>query len=143
MSAVLTPSGIYKLDFIRKNKIRYSETPGAAFQDHGFWFKTHLLAEKVMFIDKAFYLYRFDNPNSSIYKKNSLDIMGKEYDSIAEFVKQHPELAYAGVPFYWKEMCIRDRFCGSTPRISRYFAFHAAGRSSVRSVPAKSSFSSS
>lgn len=102
MSAVLTPSGIYKLDFIRKNKIRYSETPGAAFQDQGFWFKTHLLAEKVMFIDKAFYLYRFDNPNSSIYKKNSLDIMGKEYDSIAEFVKQHPELAYAGVPFYWK-----------------------------------------
>lgn len=102
MSAVLTPSGIYKIDFIRKNNIQYNETPGAAFQDQGFWFKTHLLAERVMFIDKAFYLYRFDNPNSSIYKKNSLDIMQAEYDDIELFVKQHPELHYIALPFYWK-----------------------------------------
>ena len=102
MSAVLTPSGIYKIDFLRKNNIRYNETPGAAFQDHGFWFKTHLLAEKVLFIDKAFYLYRFDNPNSSIYKKNCLEIMSAEYDDIKLFIDQHPELSYIAIPFYWK-----------------------------------------
>ncbi len=102
MSAVLTPSGIYKIDFIKSNGIRYNETPGAAFQDHGFWFKTHLLANRVLFIDRAFYLYRFDNPNSSIYSKSCLEIMSNEYDQIKVFVDNHPELKYVSVPFYWK-----------------------------------------
>ncbi len=102
MSAVLTPSGIYRTDFLKKNDIRYNESPGAAFQDHGFWFKTHLLADKALFIDKAFYLYRFDNPNSSIHNKACLEIMSKEYDYIKEFVDIHPELKYISIPFYWK-----------------------------------------
>ena len=68
-SAVLTPSGIYKRKFIQANGIRYNESPGAAFQDQGFWFKTHLLADRVLFVKDAFYMYRFDNPNSSIIKK--------------------------------------------------------------------------
>ena len=102
MSAVVTPSGIYKIDFLRKNKIRYNETPGAALQDHGFWFKTHVLADRVLFIDPAFYMYRFDNPNSSIYTKSVVDTLSKEYDFIKVFVDEHPELSYFAVPFYWK-----------------------------------------
>lgn len=109
LSAVLTPSGIYRMDFLKKNQIRYNETPGAAFQDQGFWFRTHLLAERVLFIDEAFYMYRFDNPNSSIYKRTALDIMGKEYDDIRSFVAKRPDLAYIALPFYWKARYLNCR----------------------------------
>lgn len=108
-SAVLTPSGIYKRKFIQANGIRYNESPGAAFQDQGFWFKTHLLADRVLFVKDAFYMYRFDNPNSSIYKKNSLEIMNSEYDFIKEFVDSHPELSYIATPFYWKARFLNSK----------------------------------
>lgn len=108
-SAVLTPSGIYKLEFIQTNGIRYNESPGAAFQDQGFWFKTHILADRVLFIKDAFYMYRFDNPNSSIYRKNSLEIMNGEYDFIKEFVDSRPDLSYLARPFYWKARFLNSK----------------------------------
>lgn len=101
-SSVVTPSGIYRRDFLEKNNICYNESPGAAFQDHGFWFKTSVLADRVMFIDEAFYMYRFDNPNSSIYSSRSLELISKEYDYIKEFVDQNKNLGYITKPFYWK-----------------------------------------
>ena len=100
--AVLIPSGIYKIEFLRKNGIRFNETPGAAFQDHGFWFQTYLLADKVKFISAAFYMYRFDNPNSSIYQLSCVDNISREYDYIGDFVEKHSELKYVTSPFYWK-----------------------------------------
>lgn len=101
-SSVVTPSGIYKRDFLNKHNIRYNESPGAAFQDHGFWFKTHVLADRAMFIEDAFYMYRFDNPNSSIYSSRSLELLSKEYDYIKEFVDKNEDLFYITNPFYWK-----------------------------------------
>jgi len=42
-----TWSGIYKRDFLEKHNIRHNETPGASFQDNGFWlfFKQTFLYE--------------------------------------------------------------------------------------------------
>lgn len=102
LSAVLTPSGIYNIEFLRRNGVRYNESPGAAFQDQGFWFITHALADRALFITDAFYMYRFDNPNSSIYSRSSLRVMSGEYDYIKEFVDKHKQLEYVTTPFYWK-----------------------------------------
>ena len=89
-----TWSGIYKTDYLRRNGIRHNETPGGSYQDVGFFLKTMYFAERVMFIDEPFYLWRQDNPGSSIHYdseklvKKSL----KEWELEREYLDSHNEL---------------------------------------------------
>ena len=89
-----TWSGIYKREFINKNNIKHNTTPGASFQDNGFFFQTFSLAKTVYFINEAFYYYRWDNPNASgnQSRRNNLIKSKKEYDFIRTFVDKHSEL---------------------------------------------------
>lgn len=80
LMGMLTQPGIYGLSFLRKEGIRWHETPGASFQDNGFWFQTFALGKRVMFLDEALYMLRRDNPNSSVASG------GKVYDECEEFV---------------------------------------------------------
>lgn len=59
-------SGIYRRDWLEENNIRFSETPGASFQDLGFCIRTWLAAKSITVTLRAFYHYREDNPSSSI-----------------------------------------------------------------------------
>ena len=86
-----TWTGLYNLDFLRKNNIRHSETPGASYQDNGFWFKTFFYGKRVMFIPEPFYMYRRDNPNSSIRNKTKIYAMDTEYDLIDDFLDNRGE----------------------------------------------------
>ncbi len=84
-------TGIYKTEFIRKNNIRHNETPGASFQDNGFWFQAIALAKKVVFINEAFYHYRQDNPNSSINNKKKVYCICDEYKYMTGILNSHEE----------------------------------------------------
>ena len=84
-----TWTGLYNIDFLRKNNIRHSETPGASYQDNGFWFKTFFYGEKVMFVPEPFYMYRRDNPNSSVRNKTKIYAMDTEYDLINDFLEDN------------------------------------------------------
>lgn len=84
-------TGIYDTNFLRKNKISHNETPGASFQDNGFWFQVISLTKKIVFINEAFYYYRQDNPNSSINSKKKVFCICDEYQYIGEFLKNHDE----------------------------------------------------
>ena len=86
-----TWSGIYKKTFLREENIRHNETPGASFQDNGFWFKTFAQAKRVMFVNKPYYMNRRDNPNSSVYNPDKVYCGNEEYRYILEYIKQHPE----------------------------------------------------
>lgn len=59
-------AAIYNLAWLRFNKIRRLETPGASFQDTSFVIKTYFAAGKMAFVPKAFVSYRQTNPNSSV-----------------------------------------------------------------------------
>lgn len=85
-------NGIYNLDFLRKNKIRFNETPGASFQDNGFWFQTIALADKLVFDSGRYYMLRRDNPNSSVFSKKKVWAMVHEYKFIWNFLVNHPDL---------------------------------------------------
>ena len=87
-----TWTGIYKTSFIRKNCIRHNETPGASYQDNGFWFQTLSLSKRIYFTDKAYYYYRQDNPNSSINNKGKVFCMCDEFDYIRKFVDINDEV---------------------------------------------------
>ena len=77
-----TWSGIYKNEFLKENRICYNETPGAAYQDTGFWFQVYAFAEKGYFLKKPFYLYRRDNPNSSVVRRGNAFAICDEFDFV-------------------------------------------------------------
>lgn len=83
-----TWSGLYNTEFIKKNCIRHNETPGASFQDNGFWFKTNALAEKTWYLNKAFYMNRRDNPNSSVYNPQKIYCINDEYEFIYKYMEE-------------------------------------------------------
>ena len=97
-----TWSGIYKRDFIEKHHIRHNETPGASFQDNGFWFQTFIYAGRVYFINKPYYMNRRDNPNSSVKNRGKVYAMKHEYDYIYKILENNPELKNIFIHNYYK-----------------------------------------
>lgn len=81
--------GIYRRKFLNQNKIRFHETPGAAYQDNGFLYQTFCLAHRAMYIEKPFYWYRKDNVNASSLDPRGLELMYGEYQFIDKFMKEH------------------------------------------------------
>ena len=61
-------SAIYRTAFLQENHIRFSETPGASFQDLGFCIRTWLAAGNIAITHAALYHYWEDNPESSSRK---------------------------------------------------------------------------
>ncbi|MDE7124316.1 MAG: glycosyltransferase [Eubacterium sp.] len=86
-----TWSGIYKREFLNKWNIRHNETPGASFQDNGFWFQTFAFATRAMIIDKPYYMNRRDNPNSSVKNMQKVFCVNVEYDHIKDVLIEYPE----------------------------------------------------
>ena len=96
-----TWSGIYNREFLNKNKIRHNETPGASFQDNGFWFQTFVCATKAYFLNQAFYMCRRDNPNSSIKNTGKMLAFKVEYDWIRDWLnKQKNGSKFIGIYHY-------------------------------------------
>ena len=93
--------GLYKRDFILKNNIRYNTTPGASFQDNGFYFLTQTFAKRAMLLNKAFYWYRNDNPGSSINNSGKIYAMNVEYDYIRKCLEKYPVLWERVKGWYW------------------------------------------
>ena len=95
-------TALYSLSFIRKHKIEFNETPGAAYQDVGFAFKVLYCAERVMVLDKAFHYYRTDNAASSSNSTGKVFSMADEYDFIEEFLTEHPANRSKVLPYLIK-----------------------------------------
>lgn len=100
-AALYTWSGIYKRSFLYENGIRHNETPGASYQDNGFWFLTMSCAKRVYFHNEPFYMLRRDNPNSSTMSKAKVYCIRDEYDYILDFLKSKPELYNRVIGIYW------------------------------------------
>lgn len=79
-------TGIYKRQFLKNKNIRFNETPGASYQDNGFWLQTILYAKKCMWLDDAFYLYRQDNPEASVKSKGKVYAMTREYEYVEKLL---------------------------------------------------------
>lgn len=82
-------SGLYSHDFLQRFQIQFLTTPGASYQDTGFFWKTLAAARRLAFTEQAFYHYRTDNANSSVKNAAKMDMVREEYHSIAEFLREH------------------------------------------------------
>lgn len=85
-------SAIYKRSLLTDNDIKFTETPGASYQDTGFAFKVMCFAKNVVITDKAYLYYRQDNLNSSMKSTSKVYAIVTEYAEITKFLNEHTEL---------------------------------------------------
>ena len=90
-----TWTGIYRRDFLEEHHIRHHETPGASFQDNGFWFQTFCHGKRVRFIRDRLYQYRVDNPNASMKSREKEQCITEEYRWIHGLLEADPPLLKA------------------------------------------------
>lgn len=84
-------SAIYRADFIRHNKIRFNETPGASYQDASFSFQVWTCARRVFCVYAAYLHYRQDNANSSVNNPGKVYCVCDEYDAMLRFLENNPK----------------------------------------------------
>ncbi len=73
-------TGLFSKKFLIDNNIRMNESAGASYQDMSFRFLTSVLAKRVYHLDSQVYLYRIDNPNSSMHDSTKTVIIADEHD---------------------------------------------------------------
>jgi len=99
--AMNTWSGIYRREFLEEHHIRHNETPGASFQDIGFFFQTFVHARRAMIINKPYYRNRRDNPNSSVASREKAYCMNVEFDHIRDLLMKDREIWERFQSMYW------------------------------------------
>lgn len=72
-------TGIYKKKFLVDQRIRLSETPGAAYQDIGFIFQTNVLAKRALYVKEAYYRYCVDREGASANSGRGLEYAYQEF----------------------------------------------------------------
>ncbi len=107
---VLITPAIYSLAFLRKNHIRANESPGASYQDNGFWFQVLMHADRMWFYPKPLYMLRRDNPNSSVKSKGKVYAMCDEYDFVRSLIGDNPEAVRMFAPYVARRRFITYRF---------------------------------
>ncbi len=103
-------TGVYNTKFIRDNNIWHHESPGASYQDVGFWFQTYIRSRRAFFLKKAFYLYRIDNPNSSTNCTGNGNAIIVEYNHVRNILNQ---MGQEGKEYYNLYTLLRLRDCAS------------------------------
>ncbi len=99
----LMQSGMFRRSFLVENNINLHETPGASYQDAGFWWQAYTQAERVMFTKDIKYHLRRDNPNSSVLSKDKVFAICDEYDFIHDYLIKNDLHRFLG-------MCAKRRF---------------------------------
>lgn len=97
---------LYRLDFLRSHHIRFHESPGASYQDTGFFFLCAMHAERYMLLEDSVYMYRTDNPSSSVKNiDGKWDMLLREYDFVrAHFSEDAEAWLRVSSAFYWSFM---------------------------------------
>ncbi|MCI7699016.1 MAG: glycosyltransferase [Akkermansia sp.] len=88
-----TWSALYRLDFLREKGILHHESPGASYQDMGWFTQTIFRAEKWCCTDEIVYLYRMDNQGSSVKQfDKKFGALLHEYEFIYNKLNETPGL---------------------------------------------------
>lgn len=114
-----TWNGIYKKQFLIDYDIKHNETPGASYQDNGFWFQTFMYAKRGYFYNKPYYMNRRDNPGSSVYSKSKVYCICDEYERLWDIIQKNSYLKN-NFRFIYAKQCFRA-YKGNLNRISEEY----------------------
>lgn len=79
-------TGLFKTQFLRDNDIWFNETPGAAYQDTAFAFKTWAMANRAMLVEYPVIYYTVDNESSSSNSKSKAYAVCDEIHEIENYL---------------------------------------------------------
>lgn len=79
-------TAIYRKKMLVENGIRFSETPGAAYQDTAFAYKVLSSAKRISFLNDAFIHYRTDNEASSVKSSGKVFEVCDEFAAVESFI---------------------------------------------------------
>ena len=85
-------TGIYRREMLTEQNIRFTETPGASYQDTSFAFKVWASARRAVIVKDAYLHYRVDNENSSVKSAAKIFCLCDEYESTEKFLEERPGL---------------------------------------------------
>lgn len=105
---MMNVTGIYRRSFLTNAKIQLRETPGAAFQDTGFWVQVFSAAKSCMFLPLSFYQIRRDNPGSSVFNSQKMLLVCDEYDAAHSLLLRRRQEAF--LPFLFKRRVFSYKF---------------------------------
>lgn len=91
-------AGLYRKRMLDDNHVRFTETPGASFQDTSFVHKAWMSARRAALLKKAFLHYRVDNSGSSVKSSTKVFEVCGEYASSEEFMRRDPSMVSAFAP---------------------------------------------
>lgn len=109
-------TGLYNTKFLNINGLFCNETPGASYQDVGFWFKILVKAKRFYILKEAFYNYCVDNPGASIRNKSNYLSLIEEFEHIYEFLNEEDMLGSI-YEEYWRFFYVFD-YLGSFVRLA-------------------------
>ena len=104
-----------------REKIRFHESPGASYQDNGFWLQTLLYCKKAKWISQAFYLYRQDNEASSVKSRDKVFVMTREYEYIEKLLLERKDYRYLPYCYYYRMLRHRGNFLRIADEYKREF----------------------
>lgn len=81
-------TGIFKKAFLERDEIWLNESAGASYQDMSFRFLTSVLAQTSYHLDLPVYLYRTDNPDSSMHDCKKTVVIAEEHDFLHHELKK-------------------------------------------------------
>ncbi len=85
-------TGLYSMDFLKEKGIVFHESPGASYQDTGFFMQCLGLADRAMFLNECVYMYRMDNAASSSNNRSGKPFaLLKEFDFIKDQLQRYAE----------------------------------------------------
>lgn len=118
----ITPSiwsGLYKKEFLEKQRISFHTSPGASYQDVSFWYKVLLSTEKIVCVPEAYLCYRSDNENSSVKSPKKVFCIMDEFEEIKKYIEEkHLETM---MPIILKEQFIH--YIGNYFRIDSLYQY--------------------
>lgn len=99
-------AGLYRKSFLDANHIRFSETPGASYQDIAFNFKVLSSVRKMKLIEDALLYYRTDNLQSSVHNPYKIFCMSDEMHEIEAYIREQTKERQEKL---WP-VCMRKKF---------------------------------
>ncbi len=115
-------SGLYRRAMLEENQVRFSETPGASYQDTAFAFKVWTSAARVVLLKEAYLHYRTDNANSSVKSATKIFCLCDEYAEMEHFLDMYPEkkarleklknyLKYESYRWNYERLSLEYKYC--------------------------------
>ena len=96
-------TGLYRLAWLRDHQIRFHESPGASYQDTGWFCLTYACCERFMSIPEIVYHYRRDNAGSSTapqhYQNKPLDVFHREYLYVLQHLRKGTSRQQSFLPY--------------------------------------------